>query len=208
MKTKLVANAMKYILFILSVIMVTSCSNKTFDTKDELWSYLRNEDNGYLHTKKVNGYEFSLLYKPTDLLVDQELGEEINKDKIKELREKYKQYIYLTLSMSRDNKELLSTTPKNRQEFGAMVNELAFGMGKKVHVFTPQKDTLELLDYVYPRMYGMSKATTMLFVYPRDQKYLKEDYINITIGDLGTYTGEVKFKIPTKNINSEPSIEF
>ncbi len=191
------------------VVLFCNCSTETFTEKDAMWEYLRDENNGYLHQKQVNGYDFSLLYKPTDLLVDQELGEDTsNKEKIKELRKKYKQYMYFTLSMSRGNQELLSTTPKNRQEFGAMVNQLAFGMDKKVHVFTPNKDTLALLDYIYPRMYGMSKATTMLFVYPRDEKYLKEEYLNITIEDLGTYTGEVKFKVPTKNINNEPKLEF
>jgi hypothetical protein len=192
----------------LVVILLSSCTKKSFDTKEELWSYLRDTDHGYLQNKNVNNYDFSLLYKPTDLLVSQELGDSKNREKLKSLRKKYSQYLYFTLSMSRNNKELLSTTPKNRQEFGRMVNELAFGMDKKVHVFTPKKDTLVLLDYVYPRMYGMSKATTMLFVYPRDKKHLKEDYLNLTIGDLGTYTGEVKFKIPTKIIDNEPTLNF
>jgi hypothetical protein len=110
--------------------------------------------------------------------------------------------------MSRNGKELLSTTPKNRQEFGAMVNQLAFGMGEKVHLFTQNKDTLELLDYNYPRMYGMSQSTTMLFVYPRDEKQLSEETLNFTIQDLGTYTGEVKFKIETDKIRNEPRLKF
>ncbi|CAM1365457.1 conserved exported hypothetical protein [Tenacibaculum sediminilitoris] len=199
---------MNRIYLLLVLILISSCTSKTFETKEEMWKYLQDKDHNYLQEKNVNGYDFSLLYKPTDLLVDQELGDEITSEKVVKLREKYSRYIYFTLSMSRDNKELLSTTPRNRQEFGAMVNELAFGMDKKVHVFTPKKDTLDLLDYVYPRMYGMSRATTMLFVYPREEKYLQEEYLNLTIGDLGTYTGEVKFKVPTKIIKNEPTIEF
>jgi len=192
----------------LFIIVLSSCITRSFTSKEELWNYLREENNGYLHEKTVNGYDFSLLYKPTDLLVDQELNDSYTAAELQQLHDKYSKNIYFTLSMSRNNKELLSTTPQNRQEFGAMVNQLAFGMGNKVHVFTPQKDTLELLDYVYPRMYGMSKATTMLFVYPRDPAYLKEDYLNITIEDLGTYTGEIKFKVKTNKINNEPKLKF
>lgn len=199
----------RYLLPIIISVLLFSCTSKTFEDSDAIWTYLKNTNHGYLQEKNVNGYDFSLLYKPTDLLVLQELGEQTkNKEKITQLRKKYKQYLYFTISMSKNNKELLSTTPKNRNEFGKMVNDLAFGMGEKVHVFTPKKDTLELLDYNYPRMYGMSRATTMLFVYPRDKKYLKEKYLNITIGDLGTYTGEVKFKMPTKNINNEPTLKL
>ncbi|WP_420553529.1 hypothetical protein [Tenacibaculum aiptasiae] len=198
----------RYYVLLIGILLLSSCRTKSFDTKDEMWSYLQDIDHGYLQEKNVNNYDFSLLYKPTDLLVLQELGDVKDKEKIKKLRDKYSQYLYFTLSMSRNNKELLSTTPRNREEFGRMVNELAFGMDKKVHVFTPKKDTLGLLDYVYPRMYGMSRATIMLFVYPRDKKYLKEEYLNLTIGDLGTYTGEVKFKIPTKLIKKEPTLNF
>jgi hypothetical protein len=81
-------------------------------------------------------------------------------------------------------------------------------MRKKVHVFSQQKDTLEMLDYVYPRMYGMSKATTMLFVYPRNNTFLKGKYLNFSVEDLGIYTGEVKFKIPINNIVREPELKF
>lgn len=199
----------RYLFYIL-ILLLLNCTSKTFESTDSIWVYLKDTDNGYLHKKSVKGYDFSLLYKPTDLLVYQELTEKERDDekRIEELRDKYRQYIYFTLSISRGNKELLSVTPRNRQEFGKMVNDLAFGMGNKVHVFTPKKDTLELLDYVYPRMYGMSQATTMLFVYPRDKKYLKEKYLNVTIQDLGTYTGEVKFKIPTNKIQNEPKLKL
>lgn len=199
---------MKNGFFFIVVVFIIGCSTKTFSNKEDLWKYLRDEDNGYLQTKKVNGYEFSILYKPTDLLVEQELDDSITPEKIMQLRDKYKKYLYLVLSISKNNKELLSVTPKNRQEFGAMVNELAFGMGNKVHLYTQKKDTLELLDYNYPRMYGMSRATTMMFVYPRDKKYLKDKYLNVAIEDLGTYTGEVKFKIPTKKIKNEPKLKL
>lgn len=200
----------RYIIFSIGVLLLLgSCTSKTFKDKASLWTYLRDTDHGYVHEKRVNGYDFSLLYKPTDILVAQELGDDTSDTKkVEALREKYKQYIYFTLSMSKDNKELLSATPKNRQEFGAMVHQLAFRMNEKVHVFTSKKDTLELLDYIYPRMYGMSNSTSMLFVYPRDEKYLQEEYLNLTIGDLGTYTGEVKFKIPTKKIQNEPKLSF
>jgi hypothetical protein len=199
---------MKKITILLLFIVFYSCSSKTFDKKQDLWTYLKNPDNGYLQQKNINGYDFSLLYKPTDLLVAQELGEDKSKEQRTALREKYQKQLYFTLSMSRNGKELLSTTPKNRQEFGAMVNQLAFGMGEKVHLFTQKKDTLELLDYNYPRMYGMSRSTTMLFVYPRDEKQLKEETLNFTIQDLGTYTGEVKFKIETDKIRNEPRLKF
>jgi hypothetical protein len=110
--------------------------------------------------------------------------------------------------MSKNNQELLSAIPKNQNEFGAMVNQLSFGMNEKVHLFTQTKDTIELADFIYPRMYGMGKTTTIMFVYPRETDQLKEEDLNFTIEDLGLYTGEVKFKIDTEKINNEPELQF
>jgi len=170
--------------------------------------FIKDETNGYTQHKTINGVDYNLMYRPTDALVNQELGDSINTEKVKLLRKKYNKYMYFNLSMSKSSKELLSSKPKNRSEFGAMVNQLAFNMNEKVHVYTPNKDTLEMVDFVYPRMYGMSRATTIMFVFPRDEKYLKEEYLNFTIQDLGFYTGDVKFKIPTDKLLNEPTISF
>lgn len=184
------------------------CGNKTFDTKEELLTYIKEDAHGYIQQKTINGVDYSLLYRPTDLLVQQELGTNTSEEKINELRAQYGNYLYFNLSMSQNGQELLSTAPKNRNEFGAMVNQLAFGMRDKVHLYTATKDTLEMTDFIYPRMYGMSGATTIMFVYPRDEKILQKAYLNFTIEDLGLYTGEVKFKIPTKVFKHEPQLTF
>ena len=166
----------KITIFLFSFFLLNCNLKKSFDSKKDLWNYLIEENNSYLQKKKINGYDFSLLYKPTDLLVEQELGTfnesnlTLRKEKIKILREKFQPYMYFILSISRDNKELLSTTPKNQQEFGVMLNQLAFGMREKVTLFTSKKDTIKMIDYNYQRMYGMSKSTTMLFIYPKDEK--------------------------------------
>ncbi len=189
-------------------MLLFSCSQKTFDREADLMDYIKDEDNGYTQHKNVNGVDFTLTYRPTDVLVKQELGDSINDKQVEQLRNKYSKYMYFNLSMSKNKQELLSTAPKNRNEFGAMVNQLAFGMNDKVHLFTQSKDTLEMADFIYPRMYGMSQSTTIMFVYPRDEETLKEDYLNFTIEDLGLYTGEVKFKIETKKIKEEPQLSF
>ena len=184
------------------------CSTKSFDTAEALQLYIQQPENEYVYTKTVNGVDFSVLYKPTDLLVNQELGDHKSAEIVDSLRDKYKAYLYFTVAMSKNNQELLSNVAGNKQRFGAMVNELAFGMEQKVHLYTPKKDTIELVDYIYPRMYGMSGATTILFVYPREKRVTNQEFMTLSIEDLGFYTGEVKFKIPTKIIANEPRIQF
>lgn len=195
-------------LLYVSLILLFGCSTKVFKDEGELLNYIKDTSNGYAQHKLINGIEYTLMYRPTDVLVMQELGDSIREERVEQLRNKYSKYMYFNLSMSQNNQELLSTAPKNRNEFGAMVNQLVFGMKDKVHLFTKSKDTLEMTDFVYPRMYGFSKSTTILFVYPREIDNLKEDYLTFTIEDLGLNTGEVKFKIPSKKIINEPTITF
>ena len=46
--------------------------------------------------------------------------------------------------MSKNDQELLNGMASDKAKFGQMVNELAFGMEEKVHLYTTEKDTLEI----------------------------------------------------------------
>ena len=194
-------------LFVL-VLFVLGCDNKEFSNESDLLNFIKDEVNGYSYIKTINGVDYNLMYRPTDVMVNQELDGEISEENVNELRNKYKNYMYFNLRMGKNNKELLSSQPKSRDEFGAMVSQLVFGMKDKVHMYTPSLDTLEMTDFVYPRMYGMTDATTILFVFPRDDKYLNEEYLNFIIQDLGSYTGDVKFKVPVDKLLKEPTLSF
>lgn len=195
-------------LLLILVAIISSCGNKSFDTAEEISAFISDEENEYCYKKEVNGVTYTLQYRPTDLLVQQELGDNASEKKVKQLREKYNKYLYFNLSMSLNGQELLSNVVRDKQQFGQMVNDLAFNMDQKVHLYSPEKDTLSMTDFVYPRMYGMTNATTILIVYPRDKQFLKEDYLNFTIEDLGLYTGEVKFKVQTQPLKNEPHLNF
>jgi hypothetical protein len=185
-----------------------SCGSETFDSPKEMLAYINDGDNGFKQSKIINGVEYTLLYKPTDLLVIQELTDEKNKEYIEKLREKYSRYMYFNLEMAMNEKEVLSNVVKDKVQFGQMVNDLAFGFADKVNLFTPKKDTLIVKDFVYSRMFGMTKSTSIMIVYVRDKKYLNNEYLNFTIEDFGLNTGEVKFKINTRSIVNEPQLRF
>jgi len=47
-----------------------------------------------------------------------------------------------------------------------------------------------------------------MIVYPRDPEYLKEEYLNFVVEDLGLDTGDIKFKLNTKALTNEPQLLF
>ena len=72
-------------LFSVIVLFFLMCScTKTFSSQEELNDYVRDDANGYRYNKEVNGVQYILQYRPTDLLVNQELDEQY--DKIMRLR--------------------------------------------------------------------------------------------------------------------------
>lgn len=194
--------------FFLVLLVFGSCSQKSFDDKDELMAYVSDPDNGYTQQKSIKGVDFSLTYRPTDMLVQQELMDMASKNKIDSLRKKYGEYMYFNLSISKNNKEVLSNVGSSRTDFGAMVNQLAFGMGEKVHLISQNRDTITLADYIYPRLYGMGGGTSILFVYPREKKILDNEFFQFTIEDIGLKTGEVGFKMSTDPIINEPILNL
>ncbi len=190
------------------VLMGSACKQKTFDSEKDLWAYVKDETNGYTYEKKVGNISYMLTYRPTDVLVKQELGEDYTQDQVQNLRKKYQQHLYFNLSMSANNQELLNSRAGDRNAFGAMVNQLAFGMADRVHLYSQSKDTIPMADYVYPRMYGMSNATSLLLVYPRDENLLSGEFFHFAIEDLGFATGEVRFKLSTASLKSEPKLNL
>ena len=199
----------RYALSLLFLWGILSCSQTpVFENERALNEYLIQEENGYRHHKNINGVTFTLTYRPTDLLVAQEAGTRPALSRLDSLRSHYGNYLYFNLSVSRNNEEILTGFAGNRARFGAMVNQLSFGMARSIHFYTPARDTIAMLDYIYPRMYGMSKSTTLLMVYSKDPGMMEKEYMFMSIEDLGLNTGEVTFKVPIEPIRKQPELQF
>jgi hypothetical protein len=186
---------MKILIFSLLVVIISSCEGKNFDSTQELITYVNEKDNGYLQQKVVGGVKFSLLLRPSDLIAAQEIEQSEKEANLDSLRDKYKQFLYLNLSFSKSNKEILSTLPATQAQFASLINELTFNMDKKIHLFDTKKDTFQMLDYIYPRMYGLSKNTSLLLIFDKNKISTTENLF-LTIEEFGLNTGEVKFRIP------------
>ena len=185
------------IIIILAVLIGNAC-NKTLTPK-ELISYVNNPDNGLVQEKKINSTQLKLAYKPYRLLAYQEIQAEdsLIKEKKEKILNKYCNQHYFVLSISKNGKEILNNAA-NQQKFSQLVNQLAFEIGQKVVLTTAERDTIQLLDFHYPRMYGMASSTDILFVFEKKKK--NTDYLTFYLDEIGLKTGKTQFKIFTRNI--------
>jgi hypothetical protein len=155
----------------------------------------------------INGIEINITYKPSDILISQELKNKSNSN-VSVLREKYKDLLFFDFNLSKDGKEILSALPSSIEEYNMIQNTLTFGMDEKVALLTSKNDTIHLVDCIYPRTYGFSKRTSVLFIFEKNKNVTNTDQLKFCISDLGIGIGEVKFSIPTKLIDNQPTINF
>jgi hypothetical protein len=184
-------------------ITLISCNRNLPQNEDDLIAYINDTDNGYRQSKTVNSVAVDVTYRPTQLMVCQEMSLLKNDSgQVKDsLTNKYKDYYYFLLTYAKDGNEILSTVPKTREEFNTIQNNLSFNMNKLV-CLTNRKDTLQFLDFNSPRTYGMSKSTNVLLIFKRDKSKSTGNTFKVNVQDIGIGTGDLSFTYPS-NLLSE-----
>lgn len=199
-----VRNACTIMLFI---FLLFGCKPEYLD-KEGLIAYISDADNGLIKTQTIGGTEVSISYKPADLLILQENGwkPEISSEKYMALRDKYEHHYYFTLTLSKNNKEIVNVADVGLGNFSSLVETLSFRMGEFTNVTTP-KDTIAVADYVFSHTYGMSNANTLLYVFPKD-RISDDGWVQFNLKEFGLGLGNLSFRFDTNNLNSIPKIEF
>lgn len=201
-------NRLAYILIApLTALAIASCNERVSDT--ELTRYIKDPQNGLFHEKTVNEVTCQVYYRPADFVVKLMLGAEdtITPQKEDSLRGEAGKQLCFIISVSRNGTDALESFSTDRATYSAMVQQMAFGLNEQVILTTNLSDTLQLLDYVYPRTYGYSSAASMLFAFERKdlQRY---EWLSLLVKDFGLKTGDLRFKFYTKDIQGTPELNF
>ena len=175
----------------------------------QLKEFILNEENGLSQSITVNEQTIQVAYRPVDLLICNEVkAKEIKDEKqIRDLKKDYDQNMYFILTLSANNQEIINQSIGNKEIFEKAVKQLAFGMNEHVYMVNSEKDTIPPTDYIYPRMYGGSPATSLLFVFNKD-KLQHTDYMDFCLNEFGFGTGNQKFRFRSKDINNTPQLKF
>ncbi len=187
------------------VFIMASCKRSL--SEEKMVKYINNPKHGLIQENLINGTQLKLIYRPSDLLAWQEIQatDSVSRDKVKKIRARYNGQYYFLLSISPQGREILSFA-SDREWFSAMVSKLSFGMEECINLVNETRDTLKLLTYNYPRMYGMSSSTDMLFVFEK-MKLKSNDMLTFEMKEFGLLTGDVKFKIMVRDLKRAPKLK-
>lgn len=201
-------NRLILIFSILSTVNFTSCKPPSQVTEQELIAYVQDAENGLLKTKEQNGYKITVYYKPTDLIINQyaENGT-IEKAKLDTLKKQFENYAYFILSLQKDNSNALYNMEQGFGAFSETLQTLAFRLNRYVQLTTANMDTIPVADFVYPRLYGASPSTDILFVFSK-KKFSKTDWVQFNLKEFGLGVGRKNFRFSTQDIRKTPSLKF
>jgi len=145
-----------YLFFIIVIFIFVSCKNQLI-TESELKEYVLQEAHQLRQQQQRAGIDLSVSYRPTDLLIAQELRAKQNyaDTTVQQLRTKYGNYAYFILNLSKGNQEVLRQG-NNFSSFSSILQTLSFDMAHQVNLTTSNNDTIPVADFIYPRLYGAS----------------------------------------------------
>lgn len=191
--------------YLLAFQLLIACSSGVAVTPEELTNYILDEDNGLYKSNVVNEIKTSVLYRPTDLWVHQELnGQETDTARVQALRRKYSDYYYFTVSFSNNNKEALHQTG-NFGQYSELLQTMSFRMPQYVSLTTSLYDTIPVGDFMLNRTYGMSSSTDILFVFNKE-KSRSRDWVQFNLNEFGLGVGNQRFRFRTQDIEESPEV--
>ena len=195
-------------ILLLAAISLVACKPTTL-SEQELTTYIQDVENGLINKQQRKGIDLTVNYRPTDLLVAQELRAKPQQSPalIDSLKTKYKDYSYFVLNLSKENKEVLKQMG-DFSNFSNTLQTLSFDMGNHVNLTTSERDTIPVADFIYPRLYGASHSTSLLFVFNNEKIKKEVDWVQFNLKEIGLGTGATRFRFQTEDIQQIPALSF
>jgi hypothetical protein len=195
----------KLTLFLL-IALLAGCKHKTFSTEKELIAYIQDEDNGLKITNEVGDYKVAVTYRPTDLLIKQEVGEKPTKEAVDKARKKYQNYYYFILSLSKSGKEALDQS-QGFGQYSEMVQRLSFRVPEFVNMTTSASDTIPVADFILNRTYGLSSSTDVLVVFNKE-KTIHQKWVQFNLNEFGMGLGNSRMRFKVKDLEGYPKLKL
>jgi hypothetical protein len=195
------------LLYLIVAITFLGCRKQEFSSPDELNKFIADPEHDLKQTNELNGYKVTVTFRPTDLLVYQEIGDQHpTAAAIDSARKKYNSYYYFILSLSHGNREALNPADGLTQ-YSELVQTLSFRMNDYVTMTTSQSDTIPVGDFMLNRTYGISSTTDILFVFNKE-KAKGNEWVQFNLNELGIGLGNQRFRFKVEDLEQPLTLQF
>lgn len=188
----------------LCACLVTSCQQQLDEAA--FLAYIHNPDNGLYQQQTVEGVEVSIQYRPTEILIAQELKNNPQSgSNLDSLRKMYNSKLHFTLSFSKDEQEVENQFLPDRSQYNQAIQYLSYGLANNISLVS-SSDTIRPLGYVYPRMYSTTGRSSMFVVFDRDQLKEETGKFYILLQDTQLGLGMLVYPFRQRDLDNIPTI--
>jgi len=197
----------RFLIFLFASFLLWSCGSSSM-TEEDLQTYAQDEDHGLLQKDSVHGLVIEVMNRPSGLLVAQELRNEsaLTDSLVKSVKDQYAKNLYFNLTLSvKDQDPLLHSG--SMSTFSSLLQTMAFQMDKYVFLTTSNKDTIPVGDFVYPRLYGMGRGSTVLFAFAGEELSKEKEWVEFHLMEFGMNSGNRKYRFDMDDLRDVPDLK-
>jgi hypothetical protein len=176
-------------MLILSLLM--GCTRQELTTRQEVLSYLHQQESTLIQKNVINDMSLTLMYFPHQLAKNKNLIAQDGGSKSKQL--------YFLLSMSKDGHELLKQV--NPEKYGELVQTLAFQMPHYIYAKIDGGQEVEAKDCLFQNTYGMSNANELLISFDA-APFKSARQAEFVIKEFGLQCGDLYYSFQMNDINA------
>ena len=192
---------------ILFSLLLFGCRQTEPIGRSELQAYVANKTNNLKKEQTVDGVRVEVMYRPSSLLVAQELEPLQVQDTslIKNLEDKYSNHYYFIIKFSKENKEAIRQLG-SFGNYSSMLQVLAFNMQNHISLRV-EEDIIPVADYYFDQTYGMSNGNTILVSFNK-MAFNNKNKFEIYISECGLGTGDIKFSFDRRDLEDTPRLDY
>lgn len=187
----------------------TSCTSN-LDQAHYL-AYLTDPKHGLTLTQETDGATITCTYRPTDLVVSQELASNEGDSRslmVDSVRKAYATKLYCFLSLARDGGEIENANIRDETALGQAISYLNNGIAQDVFVRgLGQPDSVAALASTYPRQYGNTGRSTVLLVFPATHLDVSRGF-TCSFRDSQFGLAPVRFVFTASSLRALPRLQF
>ena len=216
------------ILFFFVAVLISSCGSDNGDVKTEMSfaeigsssqskamelkpkefvSWVRDPENGFLRTKQIDEFEFSVQYKPYEYITcleerKENIEAEIVKNKTEEL--KGMTYFDLIISAGGNNGELLKYKLPKNSDYPNRIDYYSFNFQKDIFL-VQNNDTIPCSMFHFERTFDIAPYAKFLLAFPVTDSKSKE--ATVLFYDKIFDKGMIKISFDKQALSKVPKLE-
>ena len=189
-------------------LLAAACSASAVDPA-QYRAYLADPAHGLTHTREVNGAVLTCTYRPTELLVLQEVGSSGSTPATRDsMARAYAGKTYCALTLARNGGEIENQFVTNPPAYQQALSYLSTGLAATATLASATTpDSVSALTSMHLRDFGMTGHSTVLFVF--DTRQLATDGgFTVTFRDRYFGLGTQRFAFAARDLAAVPTLCF